>query len=194
MKCRILTMTAIAAAIAATFGGPATAGMSKPDYLASKDRIAAEYKTAKAGCDPLSSNAKDVCMAQAKGGEKVAQAELTASYQPTVKARYDVRLARAEADYSVAKEKCDDRAGNAKDVCVKEAQAVRTTAKADAKAHMKTTDAKVAAGKEISAAQKDASADKRDADYAVAKEKCDALAGAAKDACVGSAKANFGKS
>ena len=123
MKCRILTMTAIAAAIAATFGEPSAAGMSKPDYLSSKDRIAAEYKTAKAACEPLSSNAKDVCMAQAKGGEKVALAELTASYQPTVKARYDARLAHAEADYSVAKEKCDALAGAAKDACVGSAKA-----------------------------------------------------------------------
>ena len=194
MKCSILTLTALAAAIAATMGEPSAAGMSKPDYLASKDRIAAEYKSAKAGCGPLSSNAKDVCMAQATGGEKVAQAELTASYQPTTKARNDVRLARAEADYAVAKEKCDDQSGNAKDVCVKEAQAVHTTAKADAKAQLKTTDAKAAAGKQIAEARKDASADKRDAEYAVAKEKCDALAGEAKDICLGSAKANFGKS
>jgi len=194
MKCKILTMTAIAAAIAATIGEPSAAGMSKSDYLASKERIGAEYKTAKNSCEPLAANAKDICMAQAKGGERVALADLTASYQPTVKARYDARLARAEADYSVAKEKCDDQAGNAKDVCVKEAEAVRTTAKADAKAHMKATDAKVAAGKEITAANKDASAAKRDAEYAVAKEKCDALAGAAKDSCIGSAKANFGKS
>src|SRR5688572_22928447 len=163
MKCRILTMTAVAAAVAATMGEPSAAGMSKHDYLASKDRIAAEYKTAKAGCEPLSSNAKDVCEVQAKGAEKVAKAELTASYQPTVKARYDVRLARAEADYSVAKEKCDDHAGNAKDVCAKEAEAVRTAAKADAKAHMKTADAKATAGKEIAEARKDASAAKRDA-------------------------------
>ena len=194
MKCRILTMTAIAAAIAVTLGEPSAAGMSKPDYEASKDRIATEFKAAKAGCDPLSSNAKDVCMAQARGVEKVAQAELAASYKPTVKARYDVRLARAEADYSVAREKCDDQSGNAKDVCVKQAQAGRTTAKEDAKANMKTTDAKVVAGKEIAEARKDAGANKRDADYAVAREKCDALAGAAKDVCVGSAKANFGKS
>ena len=192
MKCRILTMTAIAAAIAATLGEPSAAGISKPDYLASKDRIAAEYRSAKAGCEPLSSNAKDVCIAQAKGGEKVAQAELTAAYQPTVKARYDVRLARAEAGYSVAKEKCDDQPGNAKDVCVMEAQAARTAARADAKANMKTTDAKVAAGKEIAAARKDAASDKRAATYALAKERCNALAGTGKDACLAEAKGLFG--
>jgi hypothetical protein len=34
----------------------------------------------------------------------------------------------------VAKEKCDDKAGNEKDVCVKEAKAALVRAKADAKA------------------------------------------------------------
>jgi hypothetical protein len=192
MERKILTMTALAAAALAL--GASAAGLSKAEYQASKDRIAAEYKTAKAGCDSMPANAKDVCLAQARGGEKVALADLAAQYQPTVKSRYDARISHADADYSVAKEKCDDQAGNAKDVCVKEAQVKRTAAKADAKASMKTADAKATAGKEIAEARKDAGAAKRDAAYAVAREKCDVMSGTSKDACIGSAKANFGKS
>jgi hypothetical protein len=67
---------------------------------------------------------------------------------------------------AVAKERCDDSAGNVKDVCVKEAKAAHVSAKADAKAQEKIVDA-----------HKDAAVDKRDAEYAVAKEKCDALSG-----------------
>ena len=33
-------------------------------------------------------------------------------------------FAKADATYNVAKEKCDDKAGNAKDVCVQEAKAI----------------------------------------------------------------------
>ena len=44
-----------------------------------------------------------------------------------------VTIAKAEADYRVAKEKCDDSAGNAKDVCLKEAKAAEAAAKAEAK-------------------------------------------------------------
>ncbi|MBX9716528.1 MAG: hypothetical protein K2X42_08040, partial [Burkholderiaceae bacterium] len=94
-----------------------------------------------------------------------------------------VLKARVHANYAVAKEKCDDLAGNAKDVCVKEAQAVETKALADVKL-----------GKDIGDARTEASDDKRDADYKVAKEKCDALAGDAKSACVTAAKARYGKS
>ena len=164
-----------------------------------------ESKSARVSCDSLSANAKDVCMVEANGKETVAKAELEARYKPTEKTRYEARVAKARADYSVAKEKCDDKAGNAKDVCAKEAKAVETRAKADAKAQMKTSQANKAA-KETSSearrkadengadARKDAAADKRDADYAVAKEKCDVYAGGAKDYCVNQAKARFGKS
>ena len=90
---------------------------------------------------------------------------------------------RISADYKVAKEKCDDQAGNDKDVCVKEAKAVEGKALADGKM-----------GQEIGEAKADANAAKRDADYKVAVEKCDAMAGDAKAGCLDAAKASFGKS
>ena len=94
---------------------------------------------------------------------------------------YVVRTS-AEADYDVAKQRCDAKTGNEKDVCVKEAKAAQVKAKADAKA-----------GEKTASARKDASEDKRDADYKVAIEKCDAFAGAVKDTCVRDAKVRFGK-
>lgn len=119
-----LNVTAIAAAIALAFSAGAMAtSMSKDDYKAAKASIATEYKTAKAGCNSFSANAKDVCMAEAKGNENVAKAELEAGYKPTKNSRYNVSIAKAEADYSVAKEKCDVFANDAKDACVKEAKA-----------------------------------------------------------------------
>jgi len=83
----------------------------------------------------------------------------------------------------VAKEKCDDLAGNAKDVCVKEAKAAHDSAKADLKAH-----------KKIVNAEQDALDTKMTAEYKVAKEKCDALSGDPKDTCVASAKARYNQS
>ena len=148
------SITVIAAAISLAFsaGALAAQGMSKEAYKAGKDKIAAEYKSAKAGCGSMSANAKDVCMAEAKGKEKVAMAELEASYKPSDKARIAVGIAKAEADYSVAKEKCDDKAGDAKKACVKEAKAAETHAKADASAPMKTADAGSKPAKEKSTA------------------------------------------
>ena len=201
-----LNITAIAAAIALAFSAGAMAtGMSKDDYKSAKDSIAAEFKPVRSGCDSFSANAKDVCMAEANGKEKVARAVLEAKYKPSKDASYKVRVAKAEADYAVAKEQCDDKAGNVKDVCIKEAKAAETAAKADAKAQMKTADANQKAAETSAAARnkaneksadarKDAASDKRDADYAVAKEKCDAFAGDAKSNCISEAKARFGRS
>jgi hypothetical protein len=158
------------------------ASMSKADYTAAKTRISAEYKSDKAACASLAGNAKDICVEEAKAKEKVARAELEYGFTGKAGDRTKVAVAKAESAYAVAKEKCDDQAGNAKDVCVKEAKAVETKALADAKM-----------GKEIGEAKKDAAADKRDADYNVAVEKCDALAGDAKTSCIAAAKAKFGK-
>jgi len=200
-----LNINAIALAVSLAFSAGALAeGLSKADYKAGKDKIAAEYKMAKAACATLSGNPNDICIAEAKGKEKTAKAELEVSYNPTRKTRYQALVAKAEADYAVAKERCDDMTGNAKDVCVKEAKAAQTTAKADAKAQYETQDAKATA-KEKSAearsdakaktadANKDAAADKLAAEYAVAKEKCDTYAGNAKDRCLEQAKTRFGK-
>jgi len=161
----------------------AATSMSKADYSTAKTRIGADYKTDKAGCAALAANAKDVCIEEAKAKEKVALAELEYGYTGKVGDRRKVAEVKAKSAYAVAKEKCDDSAGNAKDVCVKEAKAVEVKALADAKL-----------AKEVGEARSDAAADKRDADYKVAIEKCDALSGDPKARCVAAAKTTFGKS
>lgn len=111
--------------------------MSKDSYQSSKAAIVAEYKAARSACDSQSGNYKDICIAQAKGRESVGLAELKAQYQPSPKTQHEARVAKIEADYTVAKEECDSKANNAKDVCVKEAQAAEAAAKANATAAMK---------------------------------------------------------
>ena len=188
------TITAIAAAVSLAFSACAMANsMTKEEYKAGKKSIESEYTTTKATCVPLLANAKDICNAEAKGKESVALAELQAAFKPSAKTRYEVRIAKADADFAVAKEKCDDLAGNAKDVCMKEAKAARIAAKADAKTQLKTADVNKAAHKEVVEARKDAAADKRAAEYSVAKEKCEALKGDANEQCKKEAKSLYGK-
>lgn len=189
-----LNIHAIALAVSLTFSTGAMAqNVSKDNYLSVKDKIAADYKLAKASCDSLSGNPNDICMAGAKGNEKIALAELEAGYKSSPETRYQARVTRAEADYGIAKERCDDRAGNTKDVCMKEAMSAETAAKADAKAQMKTADANATANEKSADARKDATEDKLGAQYKVAKEKCDTYAGNAKDICVNEAKVKFGQ-
>jgi len=181
----LLNTPLVAAAFAALCALPLAhaANIDKAAYDSGKDRIATTYKSDKAACDGLAGNAKDICTEEAKGREKVARAELEYSHTGKPADQNKVAVAKSDAAYAVAKEKCDDLAGNPKDVCVKEAKAAHTRGLADAKA-----------GKVMAEARKDASEDKRDADYKVAAEKCDALAGDAKSTCMGQAKARFGKS
>ncbi len=173
--------------------GALAQGTTKATRDMAVTKASEQYKADKAACSALSGNAKDICMVEAKGKEKVAKADAEATFQNTPKGRENARVARADATYAVSKEKCDDVAGNVKDVCVKEAKAALTRAKADAKVDRVATDSKAQAVEKTTAARKDANEDKRDADYKVAVEKCDVLAGASKDACVRDAKVRYGK-
>jgi hypothetical protein len=171
--------------VAAVLAMPLTqaATITKADYKAGKAHIDTDYKAGKAACATLAGNGKDVCIEQAKAKQKVERAELEYGYTGKAADQNKVRVAKAQSAYAVAKERCDDLAGNPKDVCVQEAKAAETRALADAKL-----------GKEVGAARTDAAEEKRDADFKVELAKCDALAGDAKAACVSTAKASFGKS
>jgi len=170
------------------------APMSKDGYAAAQKDADAQFKIDKAACSSLSGNAKDICMAEAKGKSAVAKADAGAAYENTPKAREAARVAYAQAKYDVTIEKCDDLAGNRKDVCVSEAKAELVKGKADAKVDRIAAVTNQDAAAKQADARKEASVDKNDADYKVAIDKCNALAGPAKDACVSSAKLQYGKS
>lgn len=113
------------------------APLSREEMSAEKARIEADYKAQRKACDALAGNAKDVCVEEAKGKEKIARAELDARQDTSPRQQAKVAEARAEASYAVAKEKCDDLSGAQKDVCVKDAKAAKARADADAKAASK---------------------------------------------------------
>jgi hypothetical protein len=155
---------------------------AKAAYNQSKDRAEADFKAAKARCDAITGNPKDVCVAEAKAARVRTEQEAEALYKNTLKAYTDSRMKIADANYDLDKAKCAALTGNDKDVCIKQAKATLIAAQADAKADKKAIEARA-----------DARDDKRTAEYKVALEKCDAFAGAAKDSCVSSAKSQFGK-
>jgi len=192
-----LSKLALALATGVAFGLPGVAAaqmMSKDAHDATYKSADAQYKSEKDACGKMSGNAKDICMEEAKGKQKIAKADADAAFESTPKKREAARLARADTAYAVAKEKCDDLAGNPKDVCVKEAKAAYVKAKGDAHVDRVAADSHSTAVEKTADAKRDAVEDKRDADYTVAIEKCDALASTAKDTCVRDAKTRFGKS
>ena len=131
---------AVAAATGLALGSVAPASaMSKTEYGLVMKKIEFRYKVAKIQCGRLLANAKDICMAEAKGKANVGMAELAARKHPGRDARYDVTIARAEAVYAVAREKCDDLAGSANAACVRETEAARTSARNEAWTKVKSS-------------------------------------------------------
>jgi hypothetical protein len=154
----------------------------KTTYESAKASAKSTYEAATKRCDGMKGNAHDICVAEARAARTRTEEEAEAAYQGTPKARARAAAEIAEANYRVARERCDDRTGNDKDVCIKVAKAGLTRAKADAKAGRKTVEARQEADKE-----------KREADYKVAAEKCEALSGDAKSACIKDAKSRYGR-
>ena len=182
LKLSILAQAAALCVGSLLFCSGASAAGDKAVYTDAKTSAKATYETDKKACDAMKDNAKDICVAEAKAKRVKTEENAEAAYKNTPKAREHAIHEIAEADYKVAKERCDDKKGNDKDVCVKEAKAMMTKAVADAKATKKGTEARM-----------DATKDKMDANYKVAAEKCDAMSGDAKSACIADAKARFKK-
>ena len=119
-------------AVFLTFGfALSTQAMTRAEYNHAVEIAQADYKSAKGKCNDLSGNTKDVCVKQAKANYTRAKSDAKAAYKGTPHARAEAREDQAEANYKVAKEKCDDLSGNNKDICVQEAKAKLGKAKAN---------------------------------------------------------------
>lgn len=155
---------------------------AKAAYVQAKDSAGATYKAARARCEAITGNPKEVCVEEARSARVRAEEEANALFKNTLKAYTASLLKIAVANYDLDKAKCGALAGNDKDVCISQAKATLVAAQADAKADKRAIEART-----------DARDDKRTAQYEVALEKCDAFAGAVKESCVTAAKSQYGK-
>ena len=175
-------ITACLLALACLPAAARQAPEAKTAYVQAKDQAAAAYKAARAQCNQLAGNPKDLCVAEAKMNRIRTEQEAEAYYRNSLKAYTQARLRIADAVYARDKTKCGALTGNEKDVCMSQAKATRIATRADASADKKAIEAR-----------NEAREDKREAEYKVAMEKCDAFAGAIKDNCVAAAKAQFAR-
>lgn len=120
------------AGVSAAPGNPAlgkpAAPMSKAQYEAAKARIAAQLKADQKLCATLGGDGQEVCEAQAEGREKAEKARLEARYRRTPETALAAKLATAEANYEVARARCDLLKGKAEKRCEQEAKAAREAA------------------------------------------------------------------
>lgn len=93
----------------------------KNNYDLAIARAEAAYDVDKEKCDDKSGNDKDVCVKEAKAA--LIKAKADAKTQMKGGSPQSAQKDKRDADYNVAKEKCDSLSGDAKDRCVNEAKA-----------------------------------------------------------------------
>jgi len=112
-------ITAILAVTALSFSTAATAErMSKSEYAAAEKKISSDYKSAMKIVTHLPVTKRAFAWQDAKRTEKMATAELKASYKPSGYATYEASVNKANAEYLVAEEKCNSMEATAKEACV----------------------------------------------------------------------------
>lgn len=108
-------------------------------YKAAEDKAESDYKVAKDNCKSLKHNAKDICKEEAKVAQRRAELDATTQYQNTPKDVEHARKKLADAEYDLAKERCDDMSGSQKSACKADAKAAKKDAIAAAESPNATT-------------------------------------------------------
>jgi hyperosmotically inducible periplasmic protein len=101
-------------------------------YKAAKDKAESDYKVAKDNCKTMKGNAEDICKEEAKVAEARAILDATRQHQNTAKDVDKAQRKLADAEYDLAKERCDDMSGSAKSACKSDAKSAHKTALAGA--------------------------------------------------------------
>jgi hypothetical protein len=178
---------------ACTLAAGATASsVVRDEYRLDHEKAQAAYRLELASCRKLQGNPRDVCKVDARGHFQVAKAEIDARYKESPSNQDRVKLAKADAAYRLALEKCGDLSGNARDVCKADAKASSVAARAEARLSRASVDKGVYSRQAVRE-RKEAREDTAAALYVAAKERCDMLSGDAKAACLDDAKKKFGK-
>jgi hypothetical protein len=165
---------------------------TRDNYAAAKSSAGAQYKIDEDACSLLDGNAKDVCGAQAKGKEGVAEADAKSAYEDTPSARQNASLANAQASYNVAVEECANLAGNRRNVCVQQARGEFAKSRTLATDERGVDDARRDAAATPAVVRNQGYADMRAAEYAVVLEECDPHPGPVRNACISNADVKYG--
>jgi hyperosmotically inducible periplasmic protein len=193
---KTLIATLLATAAGASFAAAPTAALNHDPatYRNLTQKAESEYRAAAAKCDARSGNDKDICMAEARLGRTRTEADALSKYNNTAAGRARARTNLADAEYDLAKAKCDAKSGADKDSCMDNAKSVHTAALADAKADRAATTSSNTSSNSSSGASSGGSqasggglvtgTDTRDPAKAAAVDKCAQMGADAKTGCL----------
>lgn len=185
---KTLIATLLATAAGASFAAAPTAALNHDPatYRNLTQKAESEYRAAAAKCDARSGNDKDICMADARLARTRTEADALSKYNNTAAGRARTRTNVADAEYDLAKAKCDAKSGADKDSCMDNAKSVHTAALADAKADRAGTTSSGASGggSQASGGGLVTSTDTRDPAKAAAVDKCAQMGADAKTGCL----------
>jgi hyperosmotically inducible periplasmic protein len=185
---KTLIATLLATAAGASFAAAPTAALNHDPqtYRNLTQKAESEYRTAAAKCDAKSGNDKDICMAEARLVRTRTEADALSRYNNTAAGRARARSNLADAEYDLAKAKCDAKSGADKDSCMDNAKSVHTAALADAKADRTSTTSSGASGggSQASGGGLVTGTDTRDPAKAAAVDKCAQMGADAKTGCL----------
>lgn len=111
-------------------------GLTEEAHQAVEDAIAAEYKSDKESCNSSSGDVKKNCLDKAESKQRKSLAELESDDNELGKVLFNATVAKAVAEYSIAKDKCNAKDENQKDICLREASAAQINAINKAKAQL----------------------------------------------------------
>jgi hypothetical protein len=164
--------------------------ISKDEYKTQRARIQDRYATNKDRCSRLDGHARDLCKVQARAEYDIARAELRTRYEPSPAHQEKAELAKGEASYRIAHEKCGDLDGSARKVCEQDARAGWTAARAEARAN-RTAGEKGPNTEQTLHAREKARETATQARYDAQRARCRTLSGDSKDTCIADAKKQF---
>ena len=127
-----LLVSATALGISAAVDSPRSL-MSRVDYADAREAIENQAQATLFRCRDLEGQPRDICRAEAKADQRIRKADLEAQYRGTVSAAAEAKLARAKAQYEVARAKCGGERSEDRISCLRSARAEKARALADAK-------------------------------------------------------------
>ncbi|MCS0584129.1 BON domain-containing protein [Massilia pinisoli] len=196
---KTLIATLLATAAGASFAAAPTAALNHDPatYRNLTQKAESAYRAATAKCDAKSGNDKDVCMADARLTRTRTEADALSKYNHTAASHAKARANVADAEYDLAKAKCDAKSGADKDSCMDNAKSVHTAALADVKAERTERPERATAvgssgggatgasgGGNTSSGGLVTGTDTRDPAKAAAVDKCAQMSGDAKTSCL----------